>query len=136
MKARWLLLLGMAVTAAPAAAQTVDSLAIGRKVTDWFYRAQTDSLWAYLSDTADFESRQAFDSGLHEQLATVITRAGFEEELLSEEFVKRNGKYQYWRTAKFSDMAEPLMIRWVLVNGKIAGMGLNPASQAPARDPE
>jgi hypothetical protein len=31
---------------------------------------------------------------------------------------------------------EPIQIRWVIVDGEIWGIGINPASQAPAIDPD
>jgi hypothetical protein len=68
-----------------------------------------------------------------EQLAV---RAGTETAVLEEKFVKRNGRTQYWRTARFSDFPEPILLRWVIdAEGKITGLGLGPLSQAPPIDP-
>jgi hypothetical protein len=50
--------------------------------------------------------------------------------------VTRNGRRQYWRKAKFSGIAEPFLLRWVIVApGTIGGLGTGPASQAPPVDP-
>jgi len=70
-----------------------------------------------------------------EWLDQMSSRAGEETKVLEEKVVMRNGSPQYWRTAEFSMMAEPVMLRWVIVNGEINGVGMNPASQAPPIDP-
>ena len=62
-------------------------------------------------------------------------QVGEETGLVEEKVVMRKGNPQYWRTANFSMAPEPIMIRWVIVNGEIWGIGLNPASQAPPIDP-
>lgn len=63
-------------------------------------------------------------------------RAGSEEQLLGERWVTRNSRRQYWRTAKFSAVSEPFLVRWVLdALGTIGGIGLGLASQAPPIDP-
>ncbi len=124
--------------AAPLSAQgaaPMDSLELGRKATEWFYNGTLDSLWAHQADTTGWESRSKFDEEWKNRLYELAQRAGFEEEMLEEEFVKRNGQTQYWRTAKFNLMPnEPIMVRWVIVNGRLAGFGLNLARNPPARD--
>ncbi len=57
---------------------------------------------------------------------------------MSEETWKlRNGDCQYWRTAQFSAVDEPLLIRWVLDRtGRIAGFGAGPYTQAPPVESE
>lgn len=123
---------------APLSAQNpapMDSLELGRKASEWFYSGNLDSLWAHQRDTTDWESRSKFDEEWKDRLYELTQRAGFEEEVLDEEFVKRNGQTQYWRTARFNLMiSEPLMIRWVIIDGSLAGFGLNLASNPPARD--
>ena len=124
--------------AAPLSAQIappMDSLELGRKASDWFFHGQSDSLWAHVADTTDWASKSEFVDGLKSSLAQLINRAGFEETLLKEEFVKRHGQTQYWRTGQYSNMDDPVMIRWVIVGGRLDGFGMNPANQAPERDP-
>ena len=115
-------------------AAPMDSLELGRKATDWFYLGQTDSLWQHLADTTDWGSRGEFANRTRGQLQGLVGRAGFEDSLLSEEFAKRHGQTQYWRTARFNAIDEPVMIRWVIVGGRIGGFGMNLAKDAPARD--
>ncbi len=132
-----LFFLALAVTSPLSAqsAQPVDSLELSRKATEWFYNGTLDSLWAHQHDTTGWESRSKFDGEWKNRLYELTQRAGFEEEVLEEEFVKRNGQTQYWRTAKFNLMPnEPIMIRWVVVDGRLAGFGLNLARNPPARD--
>jgi hypothetical protein len=111
-----------------------DSLERARKFTAWLYTNQTDSLFAYM----DSASRQELKvpKALEETVANLAMRAGTEEQLLGERWVTRNGRRQYWRTAKFSGVAEPFLVRWVLdAPGTIGGIGLGLASQAPPIDP-
>ena len=124
-------------TAAPLSAQLaapMDSLELGRKATDWFYLGQADSLWQHLADTTDWGSRDEFTTRTKGQLQDLVERVGFEDSLISEEFVLRHGQTQYWRTARFMRSDEPVMIRWVIVGGRLAGIGMNLAKDAPARD--
>jgi hypothetical protein len=110
-----------------------DSFEIARKYTMWFYTAQADSLWAH--ESAAFREGSSKDEMIA-RLAEVTARAGTEVQLLEEKFITRNGKRQYWRTAKFTTLEEPLMVRWVInAEGQIDGLGLNPKSQAPPIDP-
>lgn len=151
-----LLLLGASLAAAPLAAQTpapspttapapaaapapraaldYDSLAFGRQLTEWFYAGQTDSLFAH-SDSA---MQVNFGKDKWTQ-ATMqwISHAGEETSVVEERWVRRNGLRQYWRVVQASGFPDgPVMLRWVLTPGKrIAGVGMNPASQAPAVDP-
>lgn len=131
-----LLVIAVAVSAPALRAQAKprpDSLALARQATIWFYTAQFDSLIAH------HEAQSRGDSTLAaryaQQLAFLTERAGTEVIVLDEKFVRRGGQPQYWRTATFTDFAEPLLIRWVVVDGQIAGMGMGPLSQAPPIDP-
>jgi hypothetical protein len=66
----------------------------------------------------------------------IATRAGNEVSVIEEKFITRNGARQYWRTAKMDILEEPFLLRWVISpEGKIAGIGMGPASQAPPIDP-
>lgn len=115
------------------APQRPDSLALARQFTVWFYTGQLDSLMAH-------HPAEARDSTLRQRLAQrfeeLTLRAGTETAVIEEKFVMRNGRPQYWRTARFSEFPEPLLIRWVInEKGEIAGMGMGPLSQAPPIDP-
>jgi hypothetical protein len=117
---------------APAAARP-DSLGLARKYVAWFYAAEVDSLWAHTAQgfrenigTADWWRQRA------DQFAM---RAGTETEVMEERFRMRNGRPQYWRTARFSDFGEPLLLRFVIDDaGLISGLGMGPLSQAPPTD--
>jgi hypothetical protein len=64
-----------------------------------------------------------------------VSNAGTEIEVESERFVKRLGKPQYWRIARFSLLpADDLLIRLVIVDGELAGLGLGEATDAPPID--
>jgi len=115
--------------------QRPDSLALARQYTVWLYTGQVDSLFAHHPADAQHDStlRRRITASVEE----LALRAGTETSVIEEKFVKRNGRTQYWRTAKFSDFAEPLLVRWVLnPDGTIGGIGMGPKSQAPPIDPQ
>ncbi|MEP7326471.1 MAG: hypothetical protein ABI836_11020 [Gemmatimonadota bacterium] len=132
-----LVLAAMLIGTQAAQAQTqkpVDSLALARQYTIWFYAGMADSLLAHYNP-ADSVGRGEADNILG-ALDQLTARAGNEVSVIEEKFVKRNGHTQYWRTAKFDGIAEPILLRWVILpGGYIGGMGLGPLSQAPPIDP-
>ena len=124
--------LGLAPSAATAQAARPDSLALARQYTDWLYTGQGDSLYAHSSERTREGSTPDW---WIERTNFIGQRAGLETEVISEDFRMRNGRPQYWRVARFSDLDEPLLVRWVIDDdGKIAGIGLGPLSQAPPTD--
>ena len=131
-----LALCAASLTPAAADAQApVDSLALARQYTTWLYAGEADSLLAHSTE----ETRN--DEGARDrflQLSKLIAdRAGYELEVSEETWKLRNGDCQYWRTAQFSSVEEPILIRWVLnPAGQIDGFGAGPYSQAPAVESE
>jgi hypothetical protein len=130
-----------AIPTAPALAQNApaaagprpDSLGLSRQYTTWFYAAQTDSLWAHTSERmrADIQSPDWW----RERADQLAIRAGSETAVIEERFRMRNGRPQYWRTARFSDFGEPMLVRFVLNDqGLLDGFGLGPLSNAPPTD--
>jgi hypothetical protein len=111
-----------------------DSLERARQYVAWLYGNQTDSLFAHMDSVSQRDTRNA--QGLEPIVARLASRAGTEEALISERWVLRNGLRQYWRTARFSLVPEPFLVRLVLIApGTFSGVGLGPASQAPPIDP-
>jgi hypothetical protein len=98
----------------------------------WFYMGEADSLVAYYSGDDDPAERRARYAEFSQMVAD---QGGFEIEVIEETWKRRNGQTQYWRTAKFSEIDEPILIRWVYSEGKHLGMGIGPLSQAPPTDP-
>ena len=131
------ILMALALQAPPAppapSPQRPDSLTLARRYTAWFYTGQFDSLVAHHpAEVRDTTLRQR----LSQRLEEMTLRAGSETAVIEEKFVMRNGQPQYWRTARFSEFPEPLLVRWVINDkGEITGMGLGPLSQAPPIDP-
>lgn len=110
-----------------------DSLALARKYAAWFYANESDSLWAHTSPRMQEDIGSA--DWWRQRSDELALRAGSEVEVLEERFRMRNGRPQYWRTARFSDFAQPLLVRFVIDDaGLVAGLGLGPASQAPPTD--
>ena len=120
--------------AAQAPAAPKDSLAFARRLSEWFFTGQKDSLWAHSSADVQkmLEKPDAYVSALND----LSGRAGSEEKVIEEKFVKRKGNTQYWRTSKYSMEAEPVMIRFAFSpDFRIVGIGMNKASEAPEIDP-
>jgi hypothetical protein len=132
-----LLTIALSVSAGAARAQesTVDSLALARQYTMWLYVGEVDSLLAHSTD--EFRGDHAQEPSFTIMSRLIAERAGFETEVIEETWKLRNGDCQYWRTAEFSNIDEPLLIRWVLDRaGRIDGVGGGPLSQAPPVEAE
>jgi hypothetical protein len=113
----------------------VDSLALARQYTQWLYAGEADSLLAH--STEETRAEMAKENSFTRTSQTIAERAGFELEVSEETWKLRNGDCQYWRVAQFSEMEEPLLIRWVLdPQGRIEGLGAGPWTQAPPVEAE
>lgn len=110
-----------------------NEIELGRQYTTWLYAGRFDSLFAHMS--ADARSQMESPDKMAEEFDQFVAQVGEETSVIEEKVVMRKGNPQYWRTAEFSMAPEPIMIRWVIVNGEIWGIGINPASQAPEIDP-
>ncbi|HMU60260.1 MAG TPA: hypothetical protein PKA66_00645 [Gemmatimonadales bacterium] len=110
-----------------------NEMELGRQFTALLYTAQFDSLFAHMSE--EMRTDMGSPDDMAAQWDQFAARIGEETKLVDEMVVMRNGSPQYWRTADFSMAPEPVMIRWVIVDGEIRGIGINPASQAPPIDP-
>ncbi len=134
------LLLAQSPSADPAAPVPVvhpkvgNELELGRKYTGWLYTTQFDSLFAHMSE--EMSTSMESPDAMAEQFFQFTSQVGEETAVVAETVVMRKGNPQYWRTADFSMAPEPIMIRFVIVNGEIRGIGINPASQAPPIDPD
>ena len=141
MKARTTGLALLALLVAPAAALAQDaaphlppdSMELGRKYIEWWFGAEVDSLRAAM--TPEMQEQWTEELTL-ERMDMVAEHAGFPTDVVEEKYVMRNGMPQYWQTMEVDVFDEPFMIRFVITpEGKIAGIGMNPASQAPPTDP-
>ncbi len=132
-----ILAVALVLVAPPLVAQDAparpDSLALARKYVGWLYDTQVDSLWAHTS--ADLRENLGSPDWWRQRTDEIVLRAGSETEVIEERFRMRKGRPQYWRTARFTDLDQPLLIRFVIDDaGLIAGVGFGPASQAPPTD--
>ena len=111
-----------------------DSLELARKFTTWLYTSQADSIAAYMDSASKADPHTP--RMVEQWVAQLAMSAGSEQQLIEERWVTRNGLRQYWRKAKFSNLDEPFLVRWVIVAPRtIGGLGLGLASQAPPVDP-
>jgi hypothetical protein len=111
-----------------------DSMARARKWTFWLYTTQSDSLYAQMDSGA--KAVTGSPRALDNNSAELAQRAGSETKVIEEKFITRNGNRQYWRTASFSNLAEPLLVRFVMnAKGQLMGIGMGLASTPPPIDP-
>lgn len=119
--------------AAEVAPMPADSMEIGKRYADWLIDYHADSLWAHLSD----ESKERLGSvgDFRDQMGQIFQQIGNQKRIVSQRYWMRNGDHQFWHTAEFSGMEEPVVIRFVIdPDGTITGLGINPQSQNPPVD--
>ena len=132
----------MAQAAAPAPARPKpaqlpkDSMEIGRRFAQWLLTSSTDSLIAHMDSAGKARDVAAAKRNYEQTALQIAARAGTEVKVLEEKYITRNGMRQYWRTSEFSNMTEPLVIRFIVgEKGELLGSGVNPKSQTPPIDP-
>lgn len=121
------------VTEAGAPHLPADSLQLGATYIEWMLDYRADSLWAHLGDGM----RENFGSvgGLKDGLGDVFRQIGDHKRMISQRYWMRDGKPQFWYTAEYSAIPEPVVIRFVIEpDGMISGLGINPQSRNPAVD--
>jgi hypothetical protein len=119
---------------APAAPHLpADSMELGATYVDWMLDYRADSLWAHFGDGM----RENFGSvgDFKDRMANLFREIGDQRSVISQRYWMRNGRPQFWHTAEFSGVPEPVVIRFVVEpDGSISGLGLNPQSRNPAVD--
>ena len=117
------------------AAQSIPpkELALARQYTAWFYAGKVDSLWAHTADSTrqKMGSKETFRDILSEFMASVGTEVSVE----SERFVMTLGRREYWRVARFSQEADPALVRWGIDGeGWITVFSIDATTDAPPID--
>lgn len=110
-----------------------DSMELGAKYIDWILDYRADSLWARFSD----EMKENFGSvgDFLDRMGDLQMQIGTQNRVVSQRYWMRNGKPQFWHTAEFSEVNEPVVLRLVIEpDGTISGIGFNPESQNPPVD--
>jgi 3-oxoacyl-ACP reductase-like protein len=114
-------------------APTTDLVVAGRKLANWILANQLDSVVANLGPGANADSTRVELTRLIEEIAI---NGGSELKVTDEKVVRRNGRYQYWRTAEFERAPGAVLLRIVLTpDGKYGGIGIGLANNAPPVDP-
>src|SRR5687767_263863 len=112
---------------------TTDLVVAGRKLATWILSNQIDSVVANVGPGANADTTRMELSRFVEDLAV---RGGNELKVIDEKVVRRNGAYQYWRTAEFEHAPGTVLFRIVLTpDGKYGGFGIGLANNAPPIDP-
>ena len=114
-------------------APTTDLVVAGRKLANWILANQLDSVVVNLEAGANADEVRTELTRLTGEIAI---HGGNELKVTDEKVVRRNGRYQYWRTADFENAPEPVLLRIVLTpDGKYGGIGVGLASNPPPIDP-
>ena len=112
---------------------TTDRVVAGRKIASWILSNQLDSVVANAGPGANPDTTRMELTRFVEDLAV---RGGNELKVIEEKVVRRNGAYQYWRTAEFEHAPGTVLFRIVLTpDGKYGGFGIGLAINAPPIDP-
>lgn len=118
---------------APSAPDDAALMALGKKLTVWFFEGQADSLYAHLSDAA--KANAGGVEGIRQHMSDFSSRAGSELGVLVEKMTRRNGKPQFWHEGTFSNFPDALVIRWVFnEQGEVDGVGMGPKGGTPEPD--
>jgi Flp pilus assembly protein CpaB len=114
-------------------APTTDLVVAGRKLASWILANQLDSVTVNLAPNSNADTTRMELTRLVEEIAI---HGGNELKVTEEKVVRRNGRYQYWRSADFERAPSPVLLRIVLTpDGKYGGIGIGLANNAPAIDP-
>jgi hypothetical protein len=112
---------------------TTDLVVAGRKLANWILANQLDSVVMNAGPGANADTTRMELARFVEDLAI---RGGNELKVIEEKVVRRNGAYQYWRTAEFEHAPSTVLFRIVLTpDGKYGGFGIGLANNAPPVDP-
>ncbi len=114
-------------------AQTTDLVVAGRKLATWILANQLDSVVMNLAPGSNADSVRM---ELTRLVGEIAIHGGNELKVSEEKVVRRNGRYQYWRTADFETAPSAVLLRIVLTpDGKYGGIGIGLADNAPPVDP-
>ncbi len=115
------------IVATPGAAQAPAAKALGRRLTEWLYLGQGDSIYAHM----DPETQKGVGSPAAFQnfKGMIEEQGGFEVAIASEEVLpEADGKsVRYERRVRFSKVPEiPILVQWVFgPDGKVTGFDIN-----------
>ena len=111
-----------APTRARAQQAPVDSLAVGRTFTRWFYTGKGDSVFARLAPK--MREKMPNPDAVNRQYQAVTGAAGDEDSVIREEITPREaGGFIYRRTAKFKKVSIPFQLIWtVMPDGMVDGL--------------
>ncbi len=115
-------------------APTTDLVVAGRKLATWILANQLDSVAMHLAPGSNADTVRM---ELTRLVGEIAIHGGNELKVTDEKVVRRNGRYQYWRTADFETAPSAVLLRIVLTpDGKYGGIGIGLAENAPPVDPE
>jgi hypothetical protein len=114
-------------------APTTDLVVAGRRLADWILANQLDSVVANRAPSSNADTTRM---ELTRLVGEIAIHGGNELKVIDEKVVRRNGRYQYWRTAEFERAPSAVLLRIVLTpDGKYSGIGIGLANNAPPVDP-
>lgn len=115
----------------PLAAQSSDSLSLGRKFTQWFIDGHADSLWNAMDD--GMRGRVGSIESIEGMMDRVIERIGEETEVVSETVsATSDGLLEYRRLSEFDSAPERIVWIWRTTgDGTLTRAAIRPESEAP-----
>jgi len=110
-----------------------DSMQLGAKYMEYILDYEAEDLYEALTD--DMKESLGSAADIFDRMGSLFEQVGSQERVVSQRYWMRNGKPQYWHTAEFSNLDEPMVFRFVIEpDGRISGIGINPESQNPPVD--
>ena len=112
---------------------TTDLVVAGRTLANWILANQLDSVALHLAPGSNADTVRM---ELTRLVGEIAIHGGNQLKVTEEKVVRRNGRYQYWRTADFENAPSAVLLRIVLTpDGKYGGIGIGLANNAPPVDP-
>lgn len=112
---------------ATAAAQASVTLDHARKLVDFFWAGQADSLWAQMSTS--LREKVGSPEAITEKLLEVAGRYGSETKVLEETIVPREGRFVYERTIELENAPAPLVFIWAYdADRRLSDVNMRPKS--------
>ncbi len=110
-----------------------DSMELGAKYMEYILNYESEDLYEAL--TADLKENLGSAADIFDRMGMLFEQVGSQERVISQRYWMRNGKPQYWHTAEFSNLDEPMVFRFVIEpDGRISGIGVNAESENPPVD--
>lgn len=101
------------------------SLDHARKLVEFFWAGQVDSLWAEMSP--ELQGKVRSPEAISEKLLEVAGRYGSETKVIEETIVPADGRFVYERTIQLESSPGPLVFLWTFdADGQLSDVNMRP----------